>query len=92
MIATGDNRCGCRSDICQCEADLGFDIKPWHFISEQLRARAAQAGEFLQKRTMARPDSAYLPCEISAGPPGEAVATCLDTGPTFRYGNGTTGG
>lgn len=71
MIATGDNRCGCRSDICQCEADLGFDINPWHFISEQLLARAAQAGEFLQKRTMARPDSAYLPwwdqCETTGG-------------------------
>lgn len=70
MIATGDNRCGCRSDVCQCEADLGFDIKPWRFLSEQLRARAAQAGEFLQKRTMARPDSAYLPWWDQCGTTG----------------------
>lgn len=70
MIATGDDRCGCWSYICQCEADLEFDIKPWHFLSEWLRDHAAQAGEFLQKHTMARPDSAYLPWWDQCGTTG----------------------
>lgn len=41
---------------------------------------------------MTWPDKVYQRSEISAGPPGEAAATCRDRGPTSSGGNGTTEG